>query len=96
MTKAELIDQLRVAQKHNRLDYHDTQLCLEVLLKSLANALSLGERIEVRGFGSFTLHYRKARVGRNPKTGSFVYVPDKHFPMFKPGQELRQRVDNGS
>ncbi|HDH16892.1 MAG TPA: integration host factor subunit beta, partial [Gammaproteobacteria bacterium] len=49
--------------------------------------------IEVRGFGSFTLHHRRARVGRNPKTGNSVTVPDKHVPHFKPGKELRQRVD---
>ena len=94
MTKFELIEQLSTEQGHNLLTYHDVQLGLEVILESMANALSLGERIEVRGFGSFTLHYRKARIGRNPKTGSSVHVPEKHAPCFKPSQKLRQLVDN--
>ena len=55
-------------------------------------ALAMGDRIEVRGFGSFSLHYRPPRVGRNPKTGSTVHVPDKYVPHFKPGKELRERV----
>jgi integration host factor subunit beta len=96
MTKYELIEQLSADQDHILLTYHDVQLGLEVILESLANALSQGERIEVRGFGSFTVHYRKARIGRNPKTGSSVHVPEKHIPSFKPSQKLRQRVDNMS
>ena len=96
MTKSELIEQLSIEQDHNLLTDHDVQLGLEVILESLVNALSLGERIEVRGFGSFSLHYRKARIGRNPKTGSSVHVPEKHIPSFKPSQQLRQRVDNMS
>ncbi|HBE93415.1 MAG TPA: integration host factor subunit beta, partial [Gammaproteobacteria bacterium] len=77
-----------------QLGYRDVELAVKEILESLTNALSSGERIEVRGFGSFTLHHRQARVGRNPKTGSSVSVPDKHVPHFKPGKELRQRVDN--
>ncbi|MEA1890443.1 MAG: integration host factor subunit beta [Pseudomonadota bacterium] len=96
MTKSELIEQLTTDQDHNLLTYHDVQLGLMVILESMANALSRGERIEVRGFGSFTLHYRKARIGRNPKTGSSVHVPDKYIPGFRPSQKLRQRVDNKS
>lgn len=92
MTKSELIDQLSAEQ--NQLGYRDVELAVKEILESLTNALSSGERIEVRGFGSFTLHHRQARVGRNPKTGSSVSVPDKHVPHFKPGKELRQRVDN--
>jgi len=91
MTKSELIDLLSAEQ--NQLGYRDVELAVKVILESLTNALSSGERIEVRGFGSFTLHHRQARVGRNPKTGNSVTVPDKHVPHFKPGKELRQRVD---
>ena len=91
MTKSELIDLLSAEQ--NQLGYRDVELAVKVILESLTSALSSGERIEVRGFGSFTLHHRRARVGRNPKTGNSVTVPDKHVPHFKPGKELRQRVD---
>lgn len=91
MTKSELIDVLSAEQ--NQLGYRDVELAVKVILESLTSALSGGERIEVRGFGSFTLHHRRARVGRNPKTGNSVIVPDKHVPHFKPGKELRQRVD---
>ncbi len=91
MTKSELIDSLSADQ--NQLGYRDVELAVKVILESLTSALSSGERIEVRGFGSFTLHHRRARVGRNPKTGNSVTVPDKHVPHFKPGKELRQRVD---
>ncbi|HEC26228.1 MAG TPA: integration host factor subunit beta [Gammaproteobacteria bacterium] len=91
MTKSELIDSLSADQ--NQLGYRDVELAVKVILECLTSALSSGERIEVRGFGSFTLHHRRARVGRNPKTGNSVTVPDKHVPHFKPGKELRQRVD---
>ena len=91
MTKSELIDLLSADQ--NQLGYRDVELAVKAILESLTSALSTGERIEVRGFGSFTLHHRRARVGRNPKTGNSVTVPDKHVPHFKPGKELRQRVD---
>ena len=92
MTKTELINQL--SMEHDHLSYHDVELALKETLEGLTNALSSGERIEVRGFGSFTMHHRKAHIGRNPKTGSTVFVPDKHATHFKPSQELRQRVDN--
>jgi integration host factor subunit beta len=91
MTKSELIDMLSAEQK--QLGYRDVELAVKVILECLTTALANGERIEVRGFGSFTLHHRRARVGRNPKTGNSVTVPDKHVPHFKPGKELRQRVD---
>ena len=91
MTKSELIDLLSADQ--NQLGYRDVELAVKVILESLTSALSSGERIEVRVFGSFTFHHRGARVGRNPKTGNSVTVPDKHVPHFKPGKELRQRVD---
>ena len=92
MTKSELIAQL--SGKQPQLDYRDVELAVKELIDQLSTALAAGQRIEVRGFGSFSLHYRPPRVGRNPKTGDSVQVPDKHVPHFKPGKELRERVDN--
>ena len=69
------------------------ELAVKGLLERMSNALQAGERIEVRGFGSFCLHHRPARLGRNPKTGMSVQVPDRRVPHFKPGKELRERVD---
>jgi len=92
MTKSELIAQLSAGQP--QLDYRDVELAVKELLEQLSMALASGKRIEVRGFGSFSLHYRPPRVGRNPKTGDTVNVPDKHVPHFKPGKELRERVDS--
>ena len=91
MTKSELIQQL--AARQPQLDYRDVELAVKELLDQLSTALAAGQRIEVRGFGSFSLHYRPPRVGRNPKTGDTVHVPDKYVPHFKPGKELRERVD---
>ena len=93
MTKSELINAL--AAKQPQLDYRDVELAVKELLEQMSGALAAGERIEVRGFGSFSLHYRPPRIGRNPKTGAAVHVPDKFVPHFKPGKELRERVDNG-
>jgi integration host factor subunit beta len=91
ITKSEMIDMLAAEQP--QLAYRDVELAVKGLLEHMADALAEGERIEVRGFGSFSLHYRPTRVGRNPKTGATVIVPDKHVPHFKPGKELRERVD---
>jgi integration host factor subunit beta len=91
MTKSELIALL--AAKQPQLEYKDVELAVKELLEQMSSALSRGERIEVRGFGSFSLHHRPSRVGRNPKTGDSVKVPDKRVPHFKPGKELRERVD---
>ncbi len=93
MTKSELISQL--AAKQPQLDYRDVELAVKELLAQMSASLASGDRIEVRGFGSFSLHYRAPRVGRNPKTGASVTVSDKYVPHFKPGKELRERV-NGS
>ena len=92
MTKSELIAQL--STKQPQLDYRDVELAVKELIDQLSTALAAGQRIEVRGFGSFSLHYRPPRIGRNPKTGDSVQVPDKHVPHFKPGKELRERVDS--
>lgn len=91
MTKSELISEL--AAKQPQLDYRDVELAVKELLAQMSAALAAGERIEVRGFGSFSLHYRPPRIGRNPKTGTSVAVSDKYVPHFKPGKELRERVN---
>ncbi len=93
MTKSELIAIL--AEQQPQLEYKDVELAIKELMEQMSLALAAGDRIEVRGFGSFSLHYRPARVGRNPKTGASVHVPEKYVPHFKPGKELRERV-NGS
>ena len=67
-------------------------LAVKSLLDMMGGALAAGERIEIRGFGSFSLHYRPPRLGRNPKTGDSVALPGKHVPHFKPGKELREKV----
>ncbi len=94
MKKSELVDQLTAELKHSLLTTDDVQYGVDIILDALANALSQGKRVEVRGFGSFKLNHRDARIGRNPKTGSIVQVPEKYSPNFRPAQELRQRVDN--
>ncbi len=91
VTKSELIE--RIAQKQMQLAYKDVELAVKSILEHMAQTLASGERIEIRGFGSFSLHYRPARVGRNPKSGEPVSLPAKHVPHFKPGKELRDRVD---
>ncbi len=90
MTKSELIETLTQRQGHLKSD--DVDLAVKSLLEMMGSALAGGERIEIRGFGSFSLHYRPARTGRNPKTGDAVALPGKHVPHFKPGKELRDRV----
>ena len=90
MTKSELIEILSRRQPHLKVD--DVDLAVKSLLEMMGGSLAQGERIEIRGFGSFSLHYRPPRVGRNPKTGDSVALPAKHVPHFKPGKELRERV----
>lgn len=92
MTKSELIEILSRRQPH--LKAEDVDLAVKALLEMMAGSLSQGDRIEIRGFGSFSLHYRPPRVGRNPKTGESVALPAKHVPHFKPGKELRERVSS--
>ena len=90
MTKSELIEIQSQRQSHLKAD--DVDLAVKSLLEMMGGSLSEGERIEIRGFGSFSLHYRPPRTGRNPKTGDAVALPGKHVPHFKPGKELRDRV----
>lgn len=91
MTKSELIE--RLADKLNHLAAKDVEQAIKEILEMMAQTLSKGERIEIRGFGSFSLHYRAPRVGRNPKTGESVQLDGKYVPHFKPGKELRERVN---
>ena len=93
MTKSELIEKLAAAQ--SQLTAKDMELAVKMILDHMSDALARGERIEIRGFGSFSLHYRAPRVGRNPKTGEPVSLPGKYVPHFKPGKELRERVNPG-
>jgi integration host factor subunit beta len=92
VTKSELIE--RIAQRQSQLGYKDVELAVKSLLELMTQVLASGERIEIRGFGSFSLHHRPSRVGRNPKTGDPVSLPEKYVPHFKPGKELRDRVDS--
>ncbi len=93
MTKSDLIEALAENQSH--LALRDVELAVKGLLESMSNSLSSGERIEIRGFGSFSLHFRPPRMGRNPKSGDAVALSGKYVPHFKPGKELRERVNDG-
>ena len=91
MTKSELIEAL--VRKQTQLGYRDVELAVKTMLEHMAQTLASGERIEIRGFGSFSLHYRQPRIGRNPKTGEAVALSGKYVPHFKPGKDLRERVN---
>lgn len=93
MTKSELIE--RLAARQSQLSLKDVELVVKCILEHMAQSLAKGERIEIRGFGSFSLHYRAPRTGRNPKTGQSVELDGKYVPHFKPGKELRERVNDG-
>ena len=91
MTKLELIEAL--TKRHGQLAYRDIELAVKMILEHMMTSLASGECIEIRGFGSFVLRYRPPRVGRNPKSGEPVSLSAKYVPHFKPGKELRSRVD---
>ena len=91
MNRSDIVD--RLAQQHPQLQQKDAELAVKVILDALSNVLAKGERVEIRGFGSFSLNFRPPRQGRNPKIGSKVKVPAKYVPHFKAGKELRERVD---
>lgn len=93
MTKSELIETL--AAKQSQLSTKDVELAVKTILEHMSQSLSNGGRIEIRGFGSFSLHYREPRRGRNPKTGDTVQLTGKYVPHFKPGKDLRERVNLG-
>ncbi len=91
MTKSELIG--RLALRFPQLVAKDADYAVNMILDAMADTLARGDRIEIRGFGSFALNYRPPRTGRNPKSGDKVLVPAKYVPHFKAGNELRERVD---
>ena len=92
MTKSELVE--IIASKQTQLSVKDVELAVKTIIDQMSETLATGQRIEIRGFGSFSLHYRSPRTGRNPKTGESVTLEAKHVPHFKPGKELRDRVDS--
>lgn len=91
MTKSELVE--IIASKQTQLSVKDVELAVKTIIDLMSSTLSSGQRIEIRGFGSFSLHYRAPRVGRNPKTGESVTLEAKYVPHFKPGKELRDSVN---
>lgn len=91
MTKSELVEKLSTTNPN--LSYKQIDLAVKMILDQMSESLEKGERIEVRGFGSFSLHFHQPRAGRNPRTGDSVQLPAKSVPHFKVGKELRERVD---
>lgn len=91
MIKSELID--RLAQAHPHLYQKDLERVVNTVLEEIGAALERGDRVELRGFGAFSVRHRPPREGRNPRTGEQVSVKEKHVPFFKTGKELRERVD---
>ena len=81
-----------IAKEQDQLPYRDIELSVKTIIKSMVKSLRKGERIEIRGFGSFSLRYRKPRVGRNPKSGQSVSIEERYVPHFKPGKTLKARV----
>lgn len=92
ITKSELIE--RISAKIPQLGYRDVELSVKTLIEKIVDSLAKGDRTEVRGFGSFSVHYRKPRIGRNPKTGDSVSLPGKNAAHFKPGKVLRSKINN--
>lgn len=92
MVKSELIAQ--IAAKQNHLSIKDIELSVNYIVDGMSDSLGDGHRIEIRGFGSFSLHYRPSRKAHNPKTGARVFTAAKYTPHFKPGKDLRDRVNN--
>lgn len=93
MKKSELIDEL--IGRFDHMSVRDVETAVKIMLEHMTESLAMGNRIEIRGFGSFCLHYRAPRTGRNPKTGESVSLGTKYVPHFKPGRELRDSVNNG-
>ncbi|HKJ84136.1 MAG TPA: integration host factor subunit beta [Mariprofundaceae bacterium] len=91
MTKSELVEM--IAESQSQITRREAEVVVNTIFAAMADALVEGDRVELRGFGSFSTKHRNARIGRNPKTGETVQVPAKVVPQFKPGKELRERVD---
>lgn len=92
MTKSELIE--KISSNQDQLPPRDVEQAVRMIIEKMSSALINNQRIEIRGFGSFSLHYRAPRMGRNPKTGDAVKLQGKYVPHFKPGKDLRNRVNN--
>ncbi len=91
MTRSDLVAEL--ANRFSQLTHRDTEFAVKTILDAMSDALARGHRIEIRGFGSFSINRRPPRMGRNPRSGESVHIPEKRVPHFKPGKELRERVD---
>lgn len=94
MTKSELIEAITAQVAH--LPARDVEIVINTIFDTMTEALGVGDRIEIRGFGSFSVRHRRARTGRNPKTGAAIDVPPKRVPFFTVGHELRERVNEGA
>ena len=94
VNKKELIE--KISRKQDQLPHRDIELAVKTAINYMTQALSAGERIEIRGFGSFSLRYRKPRIGRNPKSGMRVNINERYVPHFKPGKNLKKRVNQGT
>jgi len=92
MTKSELVD--KIVEANGVLTRKESEMVVNIVFDSMSDALKRGEKVEIRGFGSFTIRERGAREARNPKSGEIVSIPAKKTPFFKTGKELRERVDN--
>ena len=92
MTKSELVD--KIVEANAMLTRKESEMVVNIVFDSMGDALRKGEKVEIRGFGSFTVRERDAREARNPKSGEIVNIPAKKTPFFKTGKELRERVDN--
>ncbi|WP_296495195.1 integration host factor subunit beta [Rhodoferax sp.] len=91
MTRSDLVEEL--AAKFGQITQRDAEFAVKAILEAMNDALARGHRIEIRGFGSFSVNYRPPRMGRNPRSGESVAIPEKQVPHFKPGKALRQAVD---
>ncbi|RID99797.1 integration host factor subunit beta [Simplicispira hankyongi] len=91
MTRSDLVEAL--AERFDQLTHRDAEVAVKALLDAVGDALVRGHRIEVRGFGSFSVSHRPPRMGRNPRSGEAVAIPSKRVPHFKPGKALREAVD---
>ena len=94
MTRSDLVEEL--ANRFSQLTHRDAEMAVKTVLDAMSEALVRGHRIEIRGFGSFSVNHRQPRVGRNPRSGETVMIPEKRVPHFKPGKALREAVDAGA
>ncbi|MBC8306527.1 MAG: integration host factor subunit beta [Pelagibacterales bacterium] len=93
MNKKDLIE--LISKDQDQLPQRDIDLAIKTIINSMLESLASGKRIEIRGFGSFALRYRKSRIGRNPKSGESVEIAERYVPHFKPGKKLKQKVNQG-